>query len=228
MEAKGSMASLQAALKSAIQVEFQLEDTELAPSLCPISTTGVPSCSASRPRAGQACSVALSTTTGAFARVAVQALQLCHFDPRTGEDLRRAPNAREDCEAACYDCLMSYTNQIDHPFLDRQAIRAYLMRCSRSTLEASPRVASRSEHVGRLLALCQSDLEREWLAFRRRATIAYLPTHSVSSRPARHGPTSSMKASTRQSMSMVRITAIPSGRRVTWPSRSVWRTPATP
>jgi hypothetical protein len=27
-------------------------------------------------------------------------------------DLRRAPNAREDCEAACYDCLLSYTDQL--------------------------------------------------------------------------------------------------------------------
>ncbi len=31
---------------------------------------------------------------------------------------RRAPRAREDCEAACYDCLMSYANQPDHQLLD--------------------------------------------------------------------------------------------------------------
>ena len=29
------------------------------------------------------------------------------FDPDTGEDLHHAPRAYEDCEAACYDCLLS-------------------------------------------------------------------------------------------------------------------------
>lgn len=177
IEAKGSMASLQAALKSAIQVEFQLEDTELAAEPLPDIDNRRAILLYESAEGGAGVLRRLVDDTGAFARVAVQALQLCHFDPRTGEDLRRAPNAREDCEAACYDCLMSYTNQIDHPFLDRQAIRAYLMRCSRSTLEASPQVASRSEHVGRLLALCQSDLEREWLAFLGAGNYR-LPTHA--------------------------------------------------
>ncbi|MHB1789999.1 MAG: linear amide C-N hydrolase [Acidimicrobiales bacterium] len=39
---------------------------------------------------------------GALVRVARQALARCHFDPDTLADLRRAPRAREDCEAACY------------------------------------------------------------------------------------------------------------------------------
>jgi hypothetical protein len=46
------------------------------------------------------------------------------FVPGSGR--RHAPRAREDCEAACYDCLMSYTNQMDHPILDRQSIRNLL------------------------------------------------------------------------------------------------------
>ena len=48
--------------------------------------------------------------------------------PMTGTDLRRGPLAREDCEAACYDCLMSYSNQLDHALLDRQAILPILLR----------------------------------------------------------------------------------------------------
>ena len=39
----------------------------------------------------------------------------CHFDPDTGEDLHGAPSTRpSDCEAACYDCLLTYGNQRDH------------------------------------------------------------------------------------------------------------------
>jgi superfamily I DNA/RNA helicase len=63
----------------------------------------------------------------AFSRVAREALQLCHFDPDTGADQRRAPSSREDCEAACYDCLMSYSNQREHDLLDRQKIRELLL-----------------------------------------------------------------------------------------------------
>ena len=63
----------------------------------------------------------------AFSRVAREALQLCHFDPDTGADRRRAPSSREDCEAACYDCLMSYSNQREHDLLDRQKIRELLL-----------------------------------------------------------------------------------------------------
>ena len=43
--------------------------------------------------------------------------RLCHFDPLTGEDQKHAPGAKEDCEAACYNCLMSYYNQMDHRLL---------------------------------------------------------------------------------------------------------------
>src|SRR5690606_26557499 len=35
-------------------------------------------------------------------------------------DQGHAPGRRDDCEAACYDCLLSYTNQPDHRLLDRK------------------------------------------------------------------------------------------------------------
>ena len=43
----------------------------------------------------------------AFATLAREALRICHFDPETGNDSRHAEGAREDCEVACYDCLMT-------------------------------------------------------------------------------------------------------------------------
>ena len=42
----------------------------------------------------------------------------------TGEDLGHAAGATEVCEAACYDCLLSYGNQRDHRLLDRKKIAA--------------------------------------------------------------------------------------------------------
>jgi very-short-patch-repair endonuclease len=100
-----------------------------------------------------------------FAFVAQEALRLCHFDPETGQDLHRAPRAREACEAACYDCLMTYYNQRDHKLLDRQVIRDLLMQLTQARVVAAPSGLSRAEHLQRLMRLAGSELERKWLSY---------------------------------------------------------------
>jgi hypothetical protein len=40
-----------------------------------------------------------------LARIAVEALRVCHFDPTTGGD-----GAEDLCSRACYECLLSYRN----------------------------------------------------------------------------------------------------------------------
>ena len=77
-------------------------------------------------------------------------LPISAFVPGSGR--RHAPRAREDCEAACYDCLMRYTNQMDHPILDRQNIRNLLSQLTGATVEASPTLGTRSKHLQRLFA----------------------------------------------------------------------------
>ena len=100
----------------------------------------------------------------ALSRVAREALQLCHFDPDTGADQRRAPSAREDCEAACYDCLMSYSNQREHDLLDRQKIRELLAgRLASAQVVAAPAELPRAEHLEQLVRLTGSELETRWL-----------------------------------------------------------------
>jgi very-short-patch-repair endonuclease len=159
------MASLQAAMKNAIQVEYQLEDNELAAEPLPGGDERRSILLYESAEGGAGVLRRLVDDPIAFARVASQALQLCHFDPETGEDLRHAPNAKEDCEAACYDCLMSYYNQLDHRLLDRQTIKDFLQQCSQSTISASPNALSRAEHLKQLMNLCQSDYEKEWLRY---------------------------------------------------------------
>ncbi|OGO32969.1 MAG: hypothetical protein A2Z16_04630, partial [Chloroflexi bacterium RBG_16_54_18] len=105
---EGQMASLQAALKAAIQVRYQLEDDELAAEPLPFADQRRLLLFYESAEGGAGVLRRLLESPEAFAEVAQEALRLCHFDPATGEDLRRAPNAKEDCEAACYDCLMSY------------------------------------------------------------------------------------------------------------------------
>ncbi|MBF6596052.1 MAG: DEAD/DEAH box helicase [Thermaceae bacterium] len=159
------MASLQAATKSAIQVLYQLEDGELA-------TEPLPSADDRRlillyesSEGGAGVLRRLVDDRRAFAEVARKALELCHFDPNTGEDLHRAPRAREDCEAACYDCLMSYSNQRDHRLLDRHAIRDLLLQWTRVEVESAPGGKSKAEHIEELMRTAGSELEKKWVRY---------------------------------------------------------------
>jgi very-short-patch-repair endonuclease len=60
---------------------------------------------------------------------------------------------------------MSYGNQPDHRLLDRLKVRDLLLQVAASVVKASPVGLPRAEHVAQLRALCDSDLERQWLDF---------------------------------------------------------------
>ena len=126
------------------------------------------------PRAARACSAGSSMTLTAPRRVAREALRICHFDPDEGTDLRRGPPAREDCEAACYDCLMSYSNQLDHALLDRQAILPVLLRLSTARSPPAPAgLPARPENMERLLRLAGSTSNATGYAVSTRVTIDF-------------------------------------------------------
>ncbi len=173
----GQMASLQAALKSAIQVEYQLEDQELAVEPLPNRDQRKFILLYEAAEGGAGVLRRLLTDPGAFASIARQALEVCHYEPATGDDLLKAPRARENCEAACYDCLMSYGNQPDHPLLDRKKIRDLLMALTGAVVRLSPRSVSREEHLRNLERLAGSDLERKWLHLLEELNLR-LPSHA--------------------------------------------------
>jgi very-short-patch-repair endonuclease len=159
------MASLQAALKHAIQTVYQLEENELAVEPLPDKDKRRIVMLYEAAEGGAGVLRRLVDDPEALSRVARAALDICHFDPNTGEDLRRAPLAREDCEAACYNCLMTYGNQLDHKLLDRQAIKEFLIALSAALVRTSPTAIPRAEHLRRLKATAGSDLERDWLDY---------------------------------------------------------------
>ena len=186
----GELTSLQYALKRGIELCFQVEDSEVAVELLP---------SRESPRqilfyeAAEGGAGILSRLVGepyALQRVAAAALEVCHFNPATGEDLRQVAGMAEPCEAACYHCLLSYTNQRDHPLLDRQTIVDLLLRLtgaitiSEAPTEATAMLAddSGADPLGALLARCATDAQRDFLRFL--AAGGYrLPDHAVPSLP---------------------------------------------
>ncbi|MDP9309687.1 MAG: DEAD/DEAH box helicase [Chloroflexota bacterium] len=159
------MASLQAALKNAIQVAYQLEDNELAAEPLPDADNRRVILFYEASEGGAGVLRRLVDDPRAMQRVARKALEICHFDPETGEDLGKAPRAREKCEAACYDCLMSYSNQRDHQRLDRMVIRDILLDIAGANVASAPAPKSRADHLAELNRLAGSELERAWLRF---------------------------------------------------------------
>ncbi|BCL79615.1 RNA helicase [Ktedonobacteria bacterium brp13] len=157
------MASLQAALKNAIQVRYQLEDNELAAEPLPDMASRRQLLFYESSEGGAGVLRRLIDDPQALREVAQKALELCHFDPTTGEDLRRAPRAHEDCEAACYNCLLTYSNQRDHQSLDRRSIRDYLLSLARTQVVASANATPRPQHFEQLQRLTDSSLEQQWL-----------------------------------------------------------------
>jgi hypothetical protein len=163
--AREEIASLASALKNAIQVEFQLEDSELASEALPSDTDRRVILLYEAAEGGAGVLRRLARDPEAAKLVARRALEICHFDPDSGADRGQAPGAREQCEAACYDCLLSYGNQRDHQLLDRKRIRDLLIRLANAHVDVGLGPGSAAEHYERLRALAGSDLERRWLAF---------------------------------------------------------------
>jgi very-short-patch-repair endonuclease len=170
------LASLQAALKTAIQIVFQLEEQEIAAEPLP-SNRDRQAILLYESAEGGAGVLRQLLEPGQLRRLAKKALEVCHFDPDTGEDRYRGNRAQEDCEAACYECLMNYSNQRDHDLLDRQSIHSVLLRLRDASVAASPTPTNRSSHLESLLAQCGSELERKWLRWLDSNDFK-LPTHA--------------------------------------------------
>ena len=171
----GTLATLMSALKNAVQLAYQLEDSELSAELLPDTTNPRQILLFEASEGGAGVLQDLVFRTGALAHVAAEALKLLHFEPGTGMDQEKAPHARERCVAACYDCLMTYGNQSFHELLDRFKVRDLLLALADGRVEAQAQ--ANPDHHKALSAKCGSDLEREWLQHLRDHDLR-LPSHA--------------------------------------------------
>src|SRR5262249_26773798 len=76
-------------------------------------------------------------------------------------------NLDEACEAGCYKCLLSYTNQPDHKTIDRRtdAVLDLLCRLSRADATRGTFGRTAEEQFEVLAHVSLSSLEQAWLAY---------------------------------------------------------------
>ncbi len=117
--------SLQYALQRAIEETFQLEGQELSSTLLgPEHARKILLWESTEGGAGAL--RRLVDEPDALARVAQNALEICHFGSDTPADLQ--------CDRACYRCLLTYSNQPSHRFINRHSIRPLLEQLAAATV----------------------------------------------------------------------------------------------
>jgi len=120
-----AMASLQFALQRGMEQHFQIEEAELASErIGSGDRRAILYWEAAE--GGVGVLRRMVEEADLFAAVASAALERLHFDS-AGED----KNA--DCTQACYECILSYSNQQDHRLLNRHLVRDLLLDLVGST-----------------------------------------------------------------------------------------------
>ena len=133
---EAAMATLQYALKRGIEATFQLESSELAAEALPDRDHRNAILLYESAEGGAGVLTRLASDLHTLQAVARCALEMCHYTSVSGAwtDQTDLSNLDADCEAGCYRCLLSYTNQPDHTLIDRRnpAVLDFLCRLSRA------------------------------------------------------------------------------------------------
>lgn len=167
------MSSLQYALKRGIEQEFQLEEQELAVEALPDRNNHRTILFYEASEGGAGVLTRLVKERGALRKVARKALEICHYEPASGDwrgdetadNLK--DNLEEECEAGCYRCLLSYANQQDHKTIDRKnpEMIDLLCRLTRCDDSGANDRASDADSLQEMRNISTSGLEHAWLDF---------------------------------------------------------------
>ncbi|MCX7974368.1 MAG: DUF1998 domain-containing protein, partial [Candidatus Aminicenantes bacterium] len=152
------MATFQYCLQRGIEQVFQVEESEIASEL--IGTGGhraILFYEASE--GGVGVLRRLVEERDVLAQIAVAALERCHYELTSWED------KKPSCSRACFECLLSYTNQREHPLLNRNLVKDFLISLTNSITQKISRGRSYEEHYYWLRSLTdtRSELERKFI-----------------------------------------------------------------
>ena len=166
-----AMISLQHALKRGIEQAFQLEEAELAAEPLPDRDDRTTLLFYEAAEGGAGVLTRLANDPAAMARIARNALEVCHYRSRSGgwTDFSDLENQDHECEAGCYRCLLSYYNQPDHPDIDRrdEAMLDFLCRLTRAERKQLAVSSGAGDSFEEMVNISTSSLERDWLEYLR-------------------------------------------------------------
>lgn len=145
--AEAFLATLQYALERAIQAVYKLEDDELCSERL---GEGRHILFWEAAEGGAGVLSQLLEKPDAFQSIAQAALDICHFIEE-----------KESCTQVCYECLLSYGNQFDHPLLNRHLIHSWLDNLMTSTINRQIQGGSREAHYQRLRSQTDPNSEFE-------------------------------------------------------------------
>ena len=167
--------SLAFALRRAIQIEYQVEEQEVAVELIG-REEHLSLLFWEAAEGGIGVWERLVAAPREFHRVARRALQLLHFDAESGVPV---PKWERRCTAACYDCLLSYSNQPFHQHLNRHSVRDFLLKLSHADAAPGADHTTYEADYARLAGLLDpaSSFERAFLDFLYRNRLR-LPDHA--------------------------------------------------
>jgi len=151
-------ATLQHCLQRGIEQVFQIEESELASErIGSGSNRAILFWEASE--GGVGVLRRLIEERDALSKIAMAALERCHFNPETLDDLK------PDCFRACYECLLSYGNQRDYPRLNRHIVRDLLVKLSKGSVFSRKAGRDYEDHYRWLRSLTdsRSELERKFI-----------------------------------------------------------------
>ncbi len=157
LDSDRAAASLEYALKRGVEQVFELEERELG-----VQRAGRGERKAlllyEAAEGGLGVLRRLVEEPGAMAAVAREALRVCHY----AED---GSDQKPECVQACYECLLSYTNQPEAHLLDRWLVRDVLRELLEAHVEPRVHGRSREEHLATLRSRAGSGFERQFLDF---------------------------------------------------------------
>jgi len=179
------MANLQHALQKGLCAVFQIDESEIASTRIGANGhRGILFWEAAE--GGTGTLQRLIEEPEVVQRIASQALDICHFNPDSSEEIE---SPAIECARACYDCLMTYRNQWDHGLLDRYRIRDLLLQLSHSNTQRTYENRTYEQHYQwlRQRTDIRSQLEKDFLdeLYRQRLKLPDQAQFDVPNYPAR-------------------------------------------
>jgi hypothetical protein len=138
---EGFLITLAYALQRAIQIVYEVEEQEIAVELIG-EGDHLRIIFWEAAEGGVGIWERLINEPDSLAEIAGKALELCHCKPESGEEL---PGWKDKCGPACYECLLSYSNQLEHRRIDRRKIRDFLLELTKLRLVETTGGRSREE-----------------------------------------------------------------------------------